>query len=97
VFRRIIAVNIHAAGHAGRYQRGRIRVKEAASTYNAREIEEYIKQFWEENAIYTKTKDLHAGDTDFFFVDGPPLPPATSTSARHGTRSSRTASSGIPA
>ncbi len=65
-------MNIHAAGHAGRYQRGRIRVKEAASTYNAREIEEYIKQFWEENAIYTKTKDLHAGDTDFFFVDGPP-------------------------
>ncbi len=51
---------------------GRIRVKEAASTYNAREIENAIQEFWEENAIYLKTRDLHSADEDFFFVDGPP-------------------------
>jgi isoleucyl-tRNA synthetase len=49
-----------------------IRVKEAASTYNAREIEDAIQTFWEENDVYQKTKDLHAADEDFFFVDGPP-------------------------
>jgi isoleucyl-tRNA synthetase len=47
-------------------------VKEAASSYNAHEIEDAVKQFWEENAIYRKTKELHSHDKDFFFVDGPP-------------------------
>jgi isoleucyl-tRNA synthetase len=51
---------------------GTIRVKEAASTYNAREIEIAIQDFWRENAVYQKTMDLHAADRDFFFVDGPP-------------------------
>ncbi|HON81442.1 MAG TPA: isoleucine--tRNA ligase [Methanoregulaceae archaeon] len=47
-------------------------MKEAASTYSAREIEDAIQKFWEESAVYRKTKDLHAADEDFFFVDGPP-------------------------
>ncbi len=47
-------------------------MKEAASTYNAGEVENAIQSFWEEHAVYRKTKDLHAADEDFFFVDGPP-------------------------
>ncbi|MDD1705541.1 MAG: isoleucine--tRNA ligase [Methanoregulaceae archaeon] len=47
-------------------------MKEVTSSYNATEIEEYVRQFWLEDAIFEKTKELHHGDPDFFFVDGPP-------------------------
>jgi isoleucyl-tRNA synthetase len=47
-------------------------VEEVTSSYNAREIEEHVRQFWEREAIYERTKEIHAGDPDFFFVDGPP-------------------------
>ncbi len=47
-------------------------MKEVTSSYNANEIEEAIRQFWLEEAIFEKTRELHQGDPDFFFVDGPP-------------------------
>jgi isoleucyl-tRNA synthetase len=47
-------------------------LREAASSYNAREIEDAVKQFWHDSAVYEKTKELHSCDRDFFFVDGPP-------------------------
>ena len=47
-------------------------MKEVTSSYNANEIEKSVRQFWLENAIFEKTKELHKGDPDFFFVDGPP-------------------------
>jgi isoleucyl-tRNA synthetase len=50
----------------------RIWVEEVTSSYNAQEIEEKVRQFWEKEDIYTRTKEIHASDPDFFFVDGPP-------------------------
>lgn len=66
-------MNIRAAGHAGTGDNiGGSGLKEAASSYNAREIEDAVKQFWRDHAVYAKTKELHIRDRDFFFVDGPP-------------------------
>ena len=47
-------------------------MKEVTSSYHANEIEESIRQFWLEEAIVEKTRELHLSDPDFFFVDGPP-------------------------
>jgi isoleucyl-tRNA synthetase len=66
---RIIAVNSIASWHESFW---RIWVKEVTSSYDAHSVEEEIGQFWEKQAIYSKTKEIHASDPDFFFVDGPP-------------------------
>jgi isoleucyl-tRNA synthetase len=47
-------------------------ISEVTSSYKAQEIEEQVRQFWEREEIYRKTKEIHARDPDFFFVDGPP-------------------------
>jgi isoleucyl-tRNA synthetase len=47
-------------------------VEEVTSSYNAGEIEENVRKFWEREDIYERTKEIHASDPDFFFVDGPP-------------------------
>jgi isoleucyl-tRNA synthetase len=47
-------------------------VEEVTSSYNAQDIEENVRQFWEREAVYERAKEVHAGDPDFFFVDGPP-------------------------
>ena len=47
-------------------------MKEVTSSYHANEIEESVRQFWLKDSIFEKTRELHIGDPDFFFVDGPP-------------------------
>ena len=38
--------------------------------YSHREVEKFVREFWEKNKIYEKVKER--GDKPFFFVDGPP-------------------------
>ncbi len=52
-------------------------MKEVTSSYNANAIEEAVRQFWLEETIFEKTRELHQGDPDFFFVDGPPYTTGT--------------------
>ncbi len=40
------------------------------NVYQFKEVEEFVKNFWEENRIYEKAKER--GAKLFFFVDGPP-------------------------
>ncbi len=47
-------------------------ISEVTSSYKAQEIEEQVRQFWKREEIYRRTKEAHARDPDFFFVDGPP-------------------------
>ncbi len=56
----------------GRERPRGIRVKEVTSSYNAREIEDAVQQYWSTERVYEQVKDLHRDDPPFFFVDGPP-------------------------
>ncbi len=47
-------------------------VKEVTSSYDARQIEESVRKFWQEQDIFSKVTALHSADPAFFFVDGPP-------------------------
>ena len=40
------------------------------NVYQFKEVEKFVKDFWEKNEIYQKAKEK--GDKQFFFVDGPP-------------------------
>ncbi|MBO4522221.1 MAG: class I tRNA ligase family protein, partial [Methanomicrobium sp.] len=47
-------------------------MKEVASSYNAKEVEDEVQKFWTAEDTYKKVKDLRAKGDDYFFVDGPP-------------------------
>lgn len=47
-------------------------MKEVASSYNAKEVEEEVRNFWTLEDTYKKVKDLRKDGDDYFFVDGPP-------------------------
>lgn len=47
-------------------------MKEVASSYSAKEVEEEVRNFWTTEDTYKKVKDLRKDGEDFFFVDGPP-------------------------
>ncbi len=41
-----------------------------ANVYSFKKVEEWVREYWEENQIYEKAKNR--GSKPFFFVDGPP-------------------------
>ena len=47
-------------------------VKAVSSSYQAREIEHSVQEYWNEGNIFEKVRTLRDGGEDFFFVDGPP-------------------------
>ena len=47
-------------------------VKEVTSSYNPRNIESRVQDYWNEGNIYERAKALREGGRAFFFVDGPP-------------------------
>ncbi|MDD4300819.1 MAG: class I tRNA ligase family protein, partial [Methanomicrobium sp.] len=47
-------------------------MKEVASSYNAKEVEEEVRNYWASEDTYKKVKDLRKDGEDYFFVDGPP-------------------------
>jgi isoleucyl-tRNA synthetase len=46
--------------------------EEVPDQYAPREIEEAVADHWDDHNAYERTKDAHAEDPPFFFVDGPP-------------------------
>ncbi|MEF8857487.1 MAG: isoleucine--tRNA ligase [Halolamina sp.] len=46
--------------------------EEVPDQYAPREIEEAVADHWDDHNAYERTKDAHADDPPFFFVDGPP-------------------------
>jgi len=40
--------------------------------YTPADVEEAVTAYWDEHNAYEATKEAHADDPDFFFVDGPP-------------------------
>ena len=47
-------------------------MKDVAGSYRPAELEDGVREFWDEEQVYAKVRSLHAGDPPFFFVDGPP-------------------------
>ncbi len=47
-------------------------LKEVTSSYNARELEAGVQEYWRTENTYGRVKALHEKDPEFFFVDGPP-------------------------
>ena len=47
-------------------------MKEVASSYNAKEVEDEVQKFWTAEDTYKKVKELREKGQDYFFVDGPP-------------------------
>ena len=47
-------------------------MKAVSSSYQAREIEESIQAYWNEQHIFEKVCTMNRGGPEFFFVDGPP-------------------------
>jgi len=47
-------------------------LRELAPTYNSQNVEDSVQKFWIEKDIQKSVEMEHAGDTPFFFVDGPP-------------------------
>lgn len=47
-------------------------MKEVNSSYIAKEIEQSVRSFWDQQQIYSKLKKIREGGEDYFFVDGPP-------------------------
>lgn len=47
-------------------------LKEAEKSYNFKEIEEKVQNFWADSDIYAKTNKLRANGPQYSFLDGPP-------------------------
>lgn len=47
-------------------------ITEVAGQYNAQDLENQIRQMWEEAQTYRKVRENRIGGKKFFFVDGPP-------------------------
>ena len=47
-------------------------IKEITTKYDAKNLENDIQKYWDSIDAYPKTRQLRAGDKDFYFVDGPP-------------------------
>ncbi|OPY56767.1 MAG: Isoleucine--tRNA ligase [Methanosaeta sp. PtaU1.Bin055] len=47
-------------------------ISEVAGQYDAKEVEEKVRKFWEDRGIYALARTTRAGGRKFFFVDGPP-------------------------
>ncbi len=47
-------------------------MEEAPRSYDSKEEERIIQEFWEENQIYKKINKLRENNTKFSFLDGPP-------------------------
>lgn len=47
-------------------------ITEVAGQYNAQDLENRIRQMWEEAQTYRKVRENRSGGKRFFFVDGPP-------------------------
>ncbi|MDY7080873.1 MAG: class I tRNA ligase family protein, partial [Halobacteria archaeon] len=45
---------------------------EVSDRYDPHEVEPEIKDYWDENDAYERTKEAHADDPDYYFLDGPP-------------------------
>ncbi len=50
------------------------RVRQLTRNFNPKEYESEILNFWEENRIYKKLRELRRGEKQFHFLDGPPYP-----------------------
>ncbi|GAB7093168.1 isoleucine--tRNA ligase [Halolamina litorea] len=46
--------------------------EEVPDQYEPRAVEETVSDHWDEHDAYERTKEAHADDPPFFFVDGPP-------------------------
>ncbi|MCJ7445420.1 MAG: isoleucine--tRNA ligase [Methanotrichaceae archaeon] len=47
-------------------------ISAVSGQYNAHDIEDQIREFWEKSGAYRKVRALRKGGKRFFFVDGPP-------------------------
>jgi isoleucyl-tRNA synthetase len=47
-------------------------ISEVAGQYNAHNVEDQVREFWEINGTYEKVRSHRKGGKKFFFVDGPP-------------------------
>ncbi|HNT71767.1 MAG TPA: class I tRNA ligase family protein, partial [Methanothrix sp.] len=47
-------------------------ISEVAGQYDAKEVEEKVRKFWEDRGIYALARTTRVGGRKFFFVDGPP-------------------------
>ncbi len=50
------------------------RVRQLARNFNPNKYEPEILNFWEENRVYEKLRELRKGKKQFHFLDGPPYP-----------------------
>jgi isoleucyl-tRNA synthetase len=46
--------------------------EEVPDQYAPHEVEETVSTYWDDHDAYERTKEAHADDPPFFFVDGPP-------------------------
>ncbi|MDY6778965.1 MAG: class I tRNA ligase family protein, partial [Halobacteria archaeon] len=46
--------------------------EEVSERYDPQEVEDEVKEFWDENGSYEEAKEAHEDDPDFYFLDGPP-------------------------
>ncbi|EMA04497.1 isoleucyl-tRNA ligase [Haloferax mediterranei ATCC 33500] len=54
------------------YPRERRGMEDIADQYTPSDVESAVGEYWDENDAYEATKEAHADDPSFFFVDGPP-------------------------
>ena len=47
-------------------------IKEAPRSYNHKELEKEIQEFWKENQIYEKNQEIRSNGPKYSFLDGPP-------------------------
>ncbi|MCL7415020.1 MAG: isoleucine--tRNA ligase [ANME-2 cluster archaeon] len=47
-------------------------IREITNKYEPKTLEEDIRNFWDSINAYPRSRQLRAGSTDFYFVDGPP-------------------------
>ncbi|WP_411968568.1 isoleucine--tRNA ligase [Haloferax sp. YSSS75] len=47
-------------------------MEDIADQYTPSDVESVVSEYWDENDAYEATKEAHADDPSFFFVDGPP-------------------------
>lgn len=47
-------------------------IKEITTKYDAKNLENDMHRFWDSIDAYKTTRQMRAGSTDFYFVDGPP-------------------------
>ena len=68
-------------------------MKEVTSSYNPRELETEVQDYWKRENIYARVQALRKDGKAFFFVDGPPYTTGHIHLGTAWNRSSKTPSS----